>query len=231
MSTNTLERRPLTNWDGIQPGRQVKLGDALPDARQMIEPSLSASQIVGLLQAHGYAGTIEQVLTNESRFAVTIPEGTRGTVALMEPGRNIAVIFVWKTPKSNKVTAACVRVHYGQLVNHRGAPPLPGAPMPGQTPLTRTADPSPSLDLDPAPSMLQTLTATPTPSTPAPTTPAPAAGSLDAILSAIVAQQVEHRITALEDRLAAMPTGAAVHHVRINNSDPVTLSRRPHAKL
>jgi cobaltochelatase CobS len=224
MST-PLDRRPLDTLDGIEVGRQVKLGAAIPDARHLI-PAVSPS--VFEIEAAGYRGHIDQLLTSTSRFAVTVPEGTRGIVLRMhENGDSAAVAFVWKTPKSEKITAAVCWIHAHHLVNHRGAPPLPG-----EKPKTTPADPTTPAPATVEPSsMFQTLTATPAP-LPAPVAaPAPVAGSLDAMLAAIVDARVGARVSALEAELANRPAGTSVHHVRINNADPVALTARPHVRL
>lgn len=216
----TLNRYPLYTLAGHEPGRQVKLGPALDDARPIMTPTAPAD-VLDTLKAHGYTGTVDQVLTHSARFPVTIPEGTRGIVEGVDTdGRWAIVAFVWKTPKSGKITAAMVQVEPAHLLNHRGAPPLPGEPRPGSATTSTATAPATQ-----EPPMLQTLTAT----NPA---PAPAAaGSLDALLAAVVDARVGARIAALEAELASRPAGAAVHHVRINEGAPVTLSRRPHARF
>lgn len=219
MST-PLDRRPLDTLEGLEVGRQVKLGAAVPDARQLI-PAVSPSVLD--IEAAGYRGTIDQLLTASSRFAVTIPEGTRGIV-LHHGGGVTAVAFIWKTPKSEKITAAVCWIHAHHLVNHRGAPPLPGE-KPKTTPAPATVEPS---------SMFQTLTATPAPLPPLPASmaaPAPVAGSLDAMLAAIVDARVGARVSALEAEIANRPAGTSVHHVRVNDAAPVALSARPHVRL
>lgn len=226
MST-PLDRRPLDTLDGLEVGRQVKLGAAIPDARQLI-PAVSPS--VFDIEAAGYRGTIDQLLTASSRFAVTIPDGTRGIV-LHHGGGVTAVAFIWKTPKSEKITAAVCWIHAHHLVNHRGAPPLPGE-KPKTTPADPTTTPAPAT-VEPS-SMFQTLTATPTPLPPLPASmaaPTPAPGSLDAMLAAIVDARVGARVSALEAELANRPAGTSVHHVRVNDAAPVALSARPHVRL
>ena len=82
--------------------------------------------------------------------------------------------------------------------------------------------------------MFQTLTATPAPLPPLPASmaaPAPVAGSLDAMLAAIVDARVGARVSALELELANRPAGTSVHHVRVNDTAPVALSARPHVRL
>ncbi len=102
----TLDRYPLDTLAGHEPGRQVKLGPALDDARPIMTPTAPAD-VLDTLKAHGYTGTVDQVLTHSARFPVTIPEGTRGIVEGVDAdGRWAIVAFVWKTPKSGKVTAA-----------------------------------------------------------------------------------------------------------------------------
>lgn len=215
MST-PLDRRPLDTLEGLQAGRQVKLGAAIPDARQLIPTVLPS---VFDIKAAGYRGTIEQMLTASSRFAVTIPEGTRGIV--LHHGGGVAnVAFIWKTPKSEKITATVCLIHAHHLINHRGAPPLPGE-KPKTTPAPATVT---------LPSMFQTLTATPAP-LPASSMAAPALGSLDAMLAAIVDARVGARVSALEAAIANRPAGTSVHHVRVNNATPVALSARPHVRL
>ena len=248
MST-PLDRRPLDSFEGIEVGRQVKLGAAIPDARALIS---AITPSVFEIEAAGYRGKIDQLLTSTSRFAITIPEGTRGIVmrwagSVRDDLTGAAVAFIWKTPKSEKITAAVCWIHPHHLVNHRGAPPLPGEkpkvgnlgffPIPADptTPAPATVEPS---------SMFQTLTA-PAPATlppsmplpaPAPlpssmSTPAPAPGSLDAMLAAIVDARVGARVSALEAELANRPAGTSVHHVRVNDAAPVALSARPHVRL
>jgi cobaltochelatase CobS len=219
---NALDRRPLDadQFAALTPGRQVKLGAAIPDARSIAHPS----QLVPRdLSALGYAGSVDQIMTADSRFPVAIPEGSRGIVSKTHPDGGVEVAFIWKTPKSGKVTAVTVCLHYSALVNHRGTPPLPGEPMPGRSTSTSITSPS-----TPEPSMFATLTATPTPAP----TPAPAAaGSLDAMLAAIVDARVGARIEALELELASRPSGSTVHHVKVNAADPVALAKRPHARF
>lgn len=212
----TLERYPLPSFDGITPGRQVKLGDAIPDARNLIVTHLDADRMTRTLAALGYSGTIDQTLTSDSRFPVTIPEGTRGLVEYVTDSGSALVAFVWRTPKSNKITATLAYVEASQCVNHRGAPPLPGEAIPAAA-TTTTKEPPP---------MLQALT------TPRAPVPAPAAGSLDAMLAAIVDARVGARIEALEAELAARPAGASTAvTVRINELPPVTLDGTAHALL
>jgi len=176
----TLDRYPLDTLAGLTPGRQVKLGPAIPDARGWMTPTAPAD-VLATLTTYGYTGTVDAVLGPSARFPVTIPEGTRGIVSAVEDDARFAfVVFVWKTPKSGKITAAMVQVEAAHLVNHRGAPPLPGMPLPGTSTTTVPATQEPP--------MLQTLTATP--STPAPA----AAGSLDALLAAVVDARVGARI-------------------------------------
>jgi len=220
MST-PLDRRPLDTLDGLEVGRQVKLGAAIPDARNVM---LTIAPNVSEIESAGYRGTIDQLLTPSSRFAVSIPEGTRGLVLYGPvPPSKIAVAFIWKTPKSEKITAAVIWVNESNLVNHRGAPPLPGE-KPKTTPADPTTTPAPAT-VEPS-SMFQTLTAT----TPV-AAPAPVAGSLDAMLAAIVDARVGARVSALELELANRPAGTSVHHVRINNAAPVALTARPHVRL
>jgi len=226
---STLDRSPLTSLAGIEPGRQVKLGPAIRDARDLMPTDdPTGARIAQSLARHGYAGAVDQILGPGSRFDVTIETGTRGIVDYVTPTGSALVLFVWKTPKSGKITAAAVYVTAGQLVNHRGAPPLPGEPLPGRSSSsssssTTTTAPAPVTSSEPLP-MLQTLTA-PVPA------PAPVAGSLDAMLAAIVDARVGARIEALELELANRPAGAAVHHVRINTAEPVALAKRPHARF
>ena len=191
MST-PLDRRPLDTLDGLEVGRQVKLGAAIPDARNAM---LTITPNVSEIESAGYRGTIDQLLTPSSRFAVSIPEGTRGLVlhGPKTPPYKIPVAFIWKTPKSAKTTAAVIWVNESNLVNHRGAPPLPGE-KPKTTPAPATVEPS---------SMFQTLTA-PAPLPPSMPLPAPAPlpasmsapapGSLDAMLAAIVDARVGARV-------------------------------------
>ena len=234
MST-PLDRRPLENFDGIEVGRQVKLGAAIPDARPLIS---AITPSVFEIEANGYRGTIDQLLTSTSRFAVTIPEGTRGIVLRWSSDcTSAAVAFIWKTPKSEKITAAVCWITAADLVNHRGAPPLPGEKAKTTAPTDPTT-PAPA-PVEPSSSMFQTLTATPLPPsmplpepTPLPSSiPAPAPGSLDAMLAAIVDARVGARVSALELELANRPAGVSVHHVRINDAAPVQLSKRPHVRL
>lgn len=218
MSTaSTLDRRPLDadQFAALTSGRQVKLGDAIEDARNYSPCTLAPRDLSTL----GYKGEVDQILTMDSRFPVAIPEGSRGIVSKTHPDGGVEVAFIWKTPKSGKVTAVTVCLHYSALVNHRGTPPLPGEPMPGRSTSTSTTSPS-----TPEPSMFATLTATPTPA------PA-AAGSLDAMLAAIVDARVGARIEALETELASRPTGSTVYHVKVNSADPVALAKRPHARF
>lgn len=224
--SNTLDRRPLESLDGLTVGRQVKLGTEMPDART--RTMTATFDTVGFLIRQGYQGAIEQVLTCDARFPVTIPEGTRGLVADLS-GTFATVVFVWRTPKSNKTTAAAVHVYAAELVNHRGAPPLPGEPAPANR-STSTTSTTPAKE--PAP-MLATLTATPSPiaTNPTPAPAAPAAGSLDAILTAVIDARVGARIEALENELATRKAAPSVIHVKVNNGAPVTLSKRPHARF
>lgn len=215
---NPLDRSPLTSTDGLTQGRQVKIGAAIEDARQLMTDYPLVPRDFAAL---GYKGTIDQILHRDSRFAVSIPEGTRGLISRVI-GHTVTVGLIWKTPKSGKITAATLDLHYSALVNHRGSPPMPGEPMPGST---STPAPSPSSE----PTMLQALTA---PAAPAPApAPAPVAGSIDAMLAAIVDARVGARIEALEQELANRPAGTAGHHIKIGNAEPVALAKRPHAKL
>jgi len=219
--SSTLDRSPLTSLAGIEPGRQVKLGASIEDARSFCP---YYTDTAGTLATHGYRGAVDQYLDSLSRFPVTVPEGTRGIVDAVDHSTGlVTVAFVWKTPKSGKITAASVRVGAGHLVNHRGAPPMPGEPMPGKS----VAPAAPSLTSAPAP-MLATLTASPAPVAPV---TQPAAGSLDAMLAAIVDARVGARIAALEAELASLPAGTSVHHVKIGSAEPVQLGSRPHARL
>jgi len=208
--------------EAVTPGRQVKLGPAIPDARDLMTYT-PAEEVRDVLKAHGYTGTIDQVLTRDvSRFPVTIPEGTRGIVEGVDAdGRWAIVAFVWKTPKSGKVTAAMVQVEPAHLVNHRGAPPLPGMPLPG------TATTSTTSTTTEPPAMLQTLTATP----PAPAAPAPSLGAMDALLNAVVDARVGARIAALEAELASRPTGAPTVRVSISGLPEVQLEGKAHTLL
>jgi cobaltochelatase CobS len=176
------------------------------------------------LQALKYKGTIDQSLTHASRFPVTIPEGTRGIVEEVY-SQTALVLFVWKTPKSGKVTAAPVFVSAEQLVNHRGTPPLPGEPMPKASTSTETTTTN---GTDEGSTMFQTLTATP-PAKAAPA-PAPVAGSIDAMLAAIVDARVGARIEALENELATR-TGSGAVRVRINDLPERELSGAAHSLL
>lgn len=223
MSTaSTLDRRPLDldQFHSLTSGRQVKLGDAIEDARPICCTPLVPRDLTTL----GYKGSVDQIMHAHSRFPVTIPEGSRGIVAGKHLDGGVDVAFIWKTPKSGKVTAATVCLHYSALVNHRGTPPLPGEPMPGRS----TTAPA-STTSTPEPSMFATLTATPT-AAPAPA-PTPAAGSLDAMLAAIVDARVGARIEALEAELASRPSGSTVVHVKVNAAEPVALAKRPHARF
>jgi len=203
----TLDRYPLDTLAGLVPGRQVKLGAAIPDARGWMTPTAPAD-VLATLTTYGYTGTVDAVLGPSARFPVTIPEGTRGIVSAVEDDARFAfVAFVWKTPKSGKITAAMVQVEAAHLVNHRGAPPLPGMPLPGTSTTSTT-----STTTEP-PAMLNALTATPSAPAPAPA----AAGSLDALLAAVVDARVGARIAALEAELASRPTGAPTVRVRIND--------------
>ena len=217
----TLDRYPLETLAGLTPGRQVKLGPAIPDARDLMTYT-PAEEVRDVLKAHGYTGTIDQVLTRDvSRFPVTIPEGTRGIVEGVDAdGRWAIVAFVWKTPKSGKITAAMVQVEPAHLVNHRGAPPLPGMPLPGTSTTSTTTEP---------PAMLNALTATP--SAPAPAPAPAAAGSLDALLAAVVDARVGARIAALEAELASRPTGAPTVRVSISGLPEVQLEGKAHTLL
>ena len=213
----TLDRYPLDTLAGLTPGRQVKLGPAIPDARGWMTPTAPAD-VLATLTTYGYTGTVDAVLGPSARFPVTIPEGTRGIVSAVEDDARFAfVVFVWKTPKSGKITAAMVQVEAAHLVNHRGAPPLPGMPLPGTSTTTVPATQEPP--------MLQTLTATP--STPAPA----AAGSLDALLAAVVDARVGARIAALEAELASRPTGAPTVRVSISGLPEVQLEGKAHTLL
>jgi len=203
----SLDRYPLDTLAGLTPGRQVKLGAAIPDARGWMTPTAPAD-VLATLTTYGYTGTVDAVLGPSARFPVTIPEGTRGIVSAVEDDARFAfVAFVWKTPKSGKITAAMVQVEAAHLVNHRGAPPLPGMPLPGTSTTSTT-----STTTEP-PAMLNALTATPSAPAPAPA----AAGSLDALLAAVVDARVGARIAALEAELASRPTGAPTVRVRIND--------------
>lgn len=225
----TLDRYPLSSLAGIDRGRQVKLGPTIQDARAQHMMPTWHTTVDETAANLGYKGTIDQYLTASSRFPVTIPEGTRGIVDSVD-GETASVLFVWKTPKSNKITAALVRVSAGELVNHRGAPPLPGEPLPGR-------EPSPSVQ---QPTMFAALTdPTPTkePATMPTTTPAPAPAStgFDALLNAAIDATVGARVAALEAKLAAALASAeprtVTHGVSINNAPAVTLSGRPHARM
>jgi len=217
----TLDRYPLDTLAGHEPGRQVKLGPTLDDARPIMTPTAPAD-VLDTLKAHGYTGTVDQVLTHSARFPVTIPEGTRGIVEGVDAdGRWAIVAFVWKTPKSGKITAAMVQVEPAHLVNHRGAPPLPGMPLPGTSATTSTTTEPPA--------MLNALTATP--SAPAPAPAPAAAGSLDALLAAVVDARVGARIAALETELASRPTGAPTVRVSISGLPEVQLEGKAHTLL
>lgn len=226
--TTPLSRHPLDTVVDLPVGRQVKLGAAVADARSRM-PIYSVNDVADLLRDNGYTGTVEQCLTDSSRFPVTIPEGTRGIVVASGLD-TVQVALVWRTPKSNKITAAVMRCAAGDLVNHRGAPPLPGEPAPANRTATVTATTTTT-----EPAMLATLTA---PAAPAPvaqpslfTPTTPATGSIDAIFAAMVDATVGARIAALEAELASRPAGAAIHHVKVNNAEPVQLSSRPHARF
>lgn len=223
MSATTLERRPLETLAGLEPGRQVKLGAAIDDARSDMPTEWIASSVEAQLKARGYAGTLGQILTSSSRFPVTIPEGTRGIVDSIFADTAL-VLFVWKTPKSNKVTAAPMFVRAGQLVNHRGAPPLPGEPMPGRSTSTEGTS---TTGTEEGSTMFQALTATPPKAAPA---PAPVAGSIDAMLAAIVDARVGARIEALENELSTR-TGSGAVRVRINDLPERELSGAAHSLL
>jgi len=217
----TLDRSPLTSLAGIEPGRQVKLGPTIEDARDCMPTDTTAAGIRAALSRRGYRGTIDMVLGHDSRFPVALEEGARGIVDLITPTGSALVLFVWKTPKSGKITAAAVYVTAGQLVNHRGAPPLPGEPMPGRPTTTTTTTPEPL-------PMLAALTATPEA---APTVPAPAAGSLDAMLAAIVDARVGARVAALEAEMASRPAGSSTVRVRINDLPSREFSGAVHQML
>lgn len=210
-NTNTLDRRPLDTLDGLDTGRQVKLGVAITDARgRAASPSVD---VAGFLSRRGYAGTIDQVLTSESRFPVTIPEGTRGIVFTRDSAL-AGVVFVWKTPKSDKVSACLVYVSAPELVNHRGAPPLPGEPAPANRSTSTTS-----------------TTSTATTQTTTTMTTAPAAGSLDAILTAVIDARVGARIDALEAELATRGNGSATVRVQINELPERQLAGTAHTLL
>jgi cobaltochelatase CobS len=222
MST-PLDRRPLDTVSDLTLFRQVKLGRAIDDARSLM-PYYTDEETRAALAAAGYRGTVDQTLNVSSRFAVTIPDGTRGLV-LTTGTESVNIVFVWKTPKSGKITAAVVRLVAPDLVNHRGAPPLPGEPAPAalakavHAAVAQEPAPAPSATINPAPIM-----------TPA-AAPAPAAGSLDAMLAAIVDARVGARIEALENELATRAAGPSVVHVKVNDRPAVTLSRRPHVRF
>lgn len=233
----SLDRRPLDTLAGLTPGRQVKLGPALDDARSRMTYTAPAD-VLATLKEHGYTGTVDTVLGPSARFPVTIPEGTRGIVeGVASDDAWAIVIFVWKTPKSGKITAAAVQVAEYHLVNHRGAPPLPGMPMPG----TSTA---PATTEEP-PTMFAALTATPQATPPFATSwegtpkrtsttepaPAPSLGAMDALLNAVVDARVGARIAALEAELASRPTGAPAVRVSISGLPEVQLEGTAHALL
>lgn len=207
-----LDRYPLTTFSGIERGRQVKLGDAISDARNLIVTHLDATRMTQTLTSLGYGGTVDQTLTAESRYPVTIPEGTRGVVEAITNADTALVAFVWRTPKSNKITATLCYVDPAQCVNHRGAPPLPGEAIPAAAATTTTKE-----DLPPV-------------TAPA-TAPNVAPGSLDAMLAAIVDARVGARIEALEAELAARPANGGAVRVQINALPEQKLSGAAHAML
>jgi hypothetical protein len=222
MST-PLDRRPLDTVADLTLFRQVKLGRAIDDARSLM-PYYTDEETRAALVAAGYRGTVDQTLNVSSRFAVAIPEGTRGLV-LTTGTESVNVVLVWKTPKSGKVTAAVVRLVAPDLVNHRGAPPLPGEPAPAA--LAKAAAVTP----EPAPLFSSPVSSNPAPIMTPAAAPAPAAGSLDAMLAAIVDARVGARIEALENELATRAAGPSVVHVKVNDRPSVYLTRRPHARF
>lgn len=208
MTSTPLDRRPLESFDGFEIGRQVKLGPTIQDARTLI-PAVPPS--IMEIEAAGYRGTIDQYLTSTSRFPVTIPEGTRGLVLNLQGSNNTAAVaFIWKTPKSEKITAAVVWIGAYYLVNHRGAPPLPGEKI-AQQPQTTT--PAATLTNPAAPTM----------------------SALETALATIVTAQVDAKLALMEETIAQLVTsansGPVTHHVKINHAEPVTLTRRPHEAL
>lgn len=183
----------------------------------------------------GWRGPLDALTLAE--LADVIPAGTAALVAHVDANaNNVGIVAIWRRRRDKALVGATFTASIPfaarllqttrGILRAAGEPlgaPAP-APAPATTPAASGAAPSA------APSSPSAPLAMATPSAPA------AAGSLDAIIGAIIAQHVDGRIAALEERLADVvartaSAAPAVHHVRVADRPAVALSRRPHARM
>lgn len=166
--------------------------------------------------------------------ADVIPAGTAALVSWVDADTNTAgIVAIWRRRDKALVGVAFTAsipfaarlLQTARGILRAAGEPLGAAPAPATTPAASGAASSAAPSASPSAPLAMT------------TAPAPVAGSLDAIIGAIIAQHVDGRIAALEDRLADVvartATNAAptVHHVRVADRPAVALSRRPHARM